>query len=118
MAQELSINISAALSKGNLKASVSPGVLKVDVTGSVFIDNVQTVGTSEEAVVFGDVATPGYVYVRNLDATNYVQLGATTGVYTIKLMPGENALFRLSGTTLFALANTAACNVQVVAIAN
>lgn len=116
MANELTLSITALFEKGtNINETLSIQSLKRDVSGTRFIRNVQAVGTSEEAVVFGDTV-PKYVFVRNLDSTNYVQLGATTGVYNIRLTAGDVCLFPLEGSTLFAKANTAACNIQVFAV--
>lgn len=83
--------------------------------------HVQSVGTSEEALDFGDVGTEGYCSLQNLDPTNYVEWGPDSGgsagsmVPVGRLNPGEPpAFFRLkSGVTVKAQANTAACLVDV-----
>lgn len=75
------------------------------------------VGTSEETISFGD-CVPGFVELVNLDTTNYVQIGFSTGVYGFRLLAnGGPALFYLeSGATVYAKANTAACKVKVTAL--
>jgi hypothetical protein len=58
------------------------------------------IGTSEEDVSFIDTV-PGYIYVRNLDTTNYVQMGPKDSgamIPFLKLKAGEQALFRLDGS--------------------
>jgi hypothetical protein len=84
---------------------------QVDVSSTALVRQVLFIGTAEEQVSMGDVTSPGYVVAFNLDATNYVQIGATTGDYCIKLGAGQRAVFPLNGTTLFAKANAAQCSV-------
>ena len=95
------------------------------ITGLQYSDNTQSIGTSYEALVFGDVGTnPGVFMLQNLDTTNYVEVSSDAGsTYCIRLAPGSstvgggialvpnNAL-----TTWGARANTAACIVTVRAV--
>lgn len=115
MADELSINLTLSYSKGGDSVRISD-TWKEDISGDGHIDNVQNIGTSEESVTLGDISTPGYVFIENLDSTNYVEIAATTTEYCVKLGAGQMCLFPLDGTTLFAKANTAACNVRFLAI--
>ena len=39
------------------------------------------------------------------DATNFVEVGSTTGVYDIKLLAGEFALYRHNSATVYAKAD-------------
>lgn len=77
-----------------------------------------TIGTTEESYTFGELATLGWFIMRNLDPTNYVEWGFSTGVYGGKMKPNEPAgPFRLKpGTTLYLKANTAACKCHLYAI--
>lgn len=112
MANELKIIVSLDFSKGGAKADRAESI-RVDVTGDAFTHEVQAVGTSEEELAQGaDLGTPGYIFIKNLDDTNYVEVGSTTGVYDIKLKAGEIAVYRHNGTTIYAKANTAACLVE------
>jgi len=95
------------------------------VSGSQCSDTTQSIGTSYEALVFGDIGTnPGMFMLQNLDATNFVEVSSDGGAtYCIKLAAGSasvgggialipnNAL-----TTWGARANTAACIVTVRAV--
>jgi hypothetical protein len=95
------------------------------VSGSQCSDTTQSIGTSYEALVFGDIGTnPGNFMLQNLDATNFVEVSSDGGAtYCIRLAPGtasigggialvpNNAL-----TTWGARANTAACIVTVRAV--
>lgn len=74
-----------------------------------------TVGTTEESTAFPELTTEGWLFMKNLDATNYVQWGFATTVYGGRLEPGEVALFRMEpSVTLYLKANTAACKVLVM----
>ena len=118
MASEITITAKLQLVKGNYENKITPTAHTFDQTGAGGYDNVHNIGTSEESVgTFGDVATEGWCYIRNLDATNYVQIGFATTVYGIRLEAGEPALFRCEpGLTLFLKANTSACNVRIAVL--
>jgi hypothetical protein len=75
------------------------------------------VGTTEESISFGDIA-PGFVRLTNSDATNFVEVGFSTGVYGATLLKsgGVMLFYRKSGTTVYVKADTATCKVQVEAI--
>ena len=114
MANEITITTRFDVTNGNY----SPGVINIssaqyDQTAVGAAEGVQAIGTSEETLSTGDMTTYGWLFVRNLDATNYIQLGFSTGVYGCRLEPGEPALFRAEpAATIYLKANTAACNLQ------
>jgi len=85
-------------------------------TGTGQDDRKHTIGTTEESITFTDIGTNGYVLTHNLDSTNYVEWGFSTGVYGGKMKAGETAgPFRMNpGATLYLKANTAACKVRVI----
>lgn len=116
MANELGVRVSLSFAKSS--AEVRRSVSKsITVTGDAFTHEVQSVGTTEEALAQGaDLGTPGYMLVINLDATNYVEVGSTTGVYDIKLLAGEFALYRHNSATVYAKANTSAVLVEFIII--
>ncbi|MBD3671909.1 MAG: hypothetical protein HUJ26_00150 [Planctomycetaceae bacterium] len=76
------------------------------------------VGTTEEVVSFGDVTTAKWLFVRNLDATNFIEIGPESGgamVVLAKLEPGEWGFVPISSTvTLRAKADTAACKMLML----
>ena len=112
MANELTLTASMLFDKGGVTPKLTASI-QATITGDAYTRGVQTVGTTEEELVQGaDLGTPGFVMIKNLDATNYVEIGATTGVYGIKLKAGEFALYRHNSATVFAKANTTACNVE------
>ena len=80
------------------------------------IDTIIAVGTSEESPTLTDITTFGQLFLVNTDATNYVDWGIATGVYTGRMLAGESAgPFRLTtGVTLYLKADTASCDVRLI----
>ncbi len=116
MANELRITAKLSFNKSDGKVTRGDTAF-IDVTGDSFTHEIQSVGTTQEEIAQGaDLGTPGYLWIKNLDSTNYVEVGVTTGVYHIKLQAGEFALFRVNGTTIYGKANTAACLVEYVLV--
>ena len=114
MANELRIEAQLEYSKSGVKQNKHDSTY-ADVSGDSFTHVVQEIGTSDELIVIGsDVATWGYVYLKNLDSTNYVEVGLTSS-YSIKLKAGEVAMFR-AAAALYAQANTAAVDLEIIVI--
>ena len=120
MANELSLvfQITYTPTVANV-ASTAPGQKTdtVTMTGSRVTANIQEIGTSEEAIDFGDISDGGYILIRNADPSNFVELNqdAAPTKYSIRLNATEYALFRVGGGSANALrakADTAACRVQ------
>ena len=90
--------------------------LSLDIAGDDHynMSGIQAVGTSVEALDQGQVGTIGWVLIKNLDATNFVTLNADNDEDnpTIKILPGEFALFRCGFTALYITADTAGVDVQ------
>lgn len=118
MANELTLTVSLKWVEGDLNVSRTINGLRIDTAGVKHYDAVQNIGTSEEAITLGEAAAGGYMLLENLDATNFIEIRPATGVADlIKLLPGDIALFRLTGDSVpFALANTLACNMRVTII--
>lgn len=118
MANEIKLNINATLTNGYLSRSFQTGQLQITQTTLGAYSAVVSVGTSEEDLLTGDVGTLGFLMLRNLDSTNYVQWGPKSGgsmVAVGRLKPnGEPAVIRLEpGITIRWVANTGACKVAV-----
>lgn len=118
MANELKISLSATLNNGFLQESFSPGSLSVDQAVRGSHASTVSVGTSEEDLPVGDVATLGYLFLRNIDTTNYVTYGPKSGGSMVafgRIRAGEVAMIRLEpGITLRWIANTAAVKVKAL----
>lgn len=119
MANELTINVAAECVNGSFRSRFDLGnALKVDQAAIGAVAGVVSIGTSEEDLALTELATPGYAFFRNLDATNFVRLGPKSGgsmVAFAKLLPGEVAMIRLAaGVTIRAIADTAAVKLQIL----
>jgi hypothetical protein len=106
MANEITITLQTLLRNGGLSDNHSSGSIAVDQASAKVLRNVQTIGTVQEALVLGDITTPGYCVFINLDITNFVEIGVTGSMF-LKLKPGEQAICRLTTTAPFAKADTA-----------
>ncbi len=76
---------------------------------------IRTIGTSEETIVLdADIIDPGLLYIRNDDASNFVDIGFSTGVYPNRIYPSEQAVIplALTQTTVYLKADTAACIIE------
>lgn len=116
MADEIKSTLRVNHSKAP-KRNINPDQLSVDQTGTGVYSDTVNIGTSEENVSFSsEVGTEGWLYLENLDSTNYVTWGASATTPTMasigRLEAGEYAWFRMEpSTTLRMQANTAACEV-------
>lgn len=118
MANEITVTTGLALSNGLL---VIPNTQKTrqftQTTARGGNPGVVDIGTTEETISFGD-ATPGFTEFVNLDTTNYVEVGFSTGVYGIRLLAngGPALIYVNTGATVYIKANTAACKVRVTTL--
>lgn len=112
MADEITIISGLSVTKTNLTATIPTTSASVDLTGTRFIRNCQTVGTTYEAITVGDLGSAGWCYIKNTDATNYVEFGLeVTGAFYpfVKILAGETAgPMKLSTLSIFGRANTGA----------
>jgi len=113
---KLSISIGGTLSN-NVRVPPTSYHATIDVAGDVAMKCQQSVATSEVELTQGtSLGTPGYIMIKNLDTSNYVEVGSTTGVYDIKLLAGDIAVWRHNSATIYAKANTAAVLVEYVLV--
>ena len=116
MADEIAITAGINVRKGNMVFVQSPATYTDDQTGTGGpTPGYITVGTSEESTAFPELSTEGWLFMQNLDSTNYIQWGFSTGVYGGRMKAGETAgPSRMEpGLTLYLKANTATCKCQV-----
>jgi hypothetical protein len=89
-------------------------------SGAQLLSNVQIIGTTTEALLLGDVTTIGWLYLENLDSTNFVRVGLATPVTSgdafLTIPAGQFALVPTRQTTIYAIADTANVNLRVVAV--
>ena len=118
MANEIQVQASLQASKNGVSVQ-NTGNKTHDMAGDQMLSNVQIIGTSAEALVLGDVSTIGYVFLKNLDSVNFVQIaldsGVSTGIFA-KIVAGGIALFPAATATMYAKADTANVNLLVQAV--
>lgn len=113
MANEISYSLSLSVAKGSLSDSKSTSGT-ANMNGTHYAGGAMNVPTTAGGTVIplGSVATTGFTWLRNLDGTNYVEIGvqvAGTFYPLLRLKPGEPQVVRFSPSQApYALANTAA----------
>lgn len=98
MANELRVNCGIDWDNGTASPLRVAFSKLVTTTGGNAFHNVQTVGSSEEALVLNsDITTEGYCLFKNLDTSIAIHIRAASGATNlITLNAGEVALFRLA----------------------
>ena len=123
MANEITQTVGLAASKGG--SVINPGTMTklLTMTGDDMTQYTVTSATATAtAFTWGSITgAPVAVMIKNLDATNYVEIAGTvdgtpalTG-FKIKILAGVTILVGLSSATLYHQANGGACNLLVVA---
>lgn len=99
MANEISAQIQLSWTKGVRSLPVNKSG-RFDGSGSEAVFSYGTATTSGGAITLpSGIGTPGWAYFKNLDSTNYMEIGnhnSGTPIYTIRLKPGEFFLGRLT----------------------
>lgn len=120
MANEISIGIAESVTNGELRHSMPLTTDLIDQTTKALLSKVESVPTTAGGTVISTtgITALGYLYVKNLDATNFVKYGPTSAGAIVdfgKLKPGEQAILRLMpGISLRFISDTAACLVGFV----
>lgn len=112
MANELTLSLRINYEKAGAKVSRDTGSSQITIAGTAIAQGVRSASTSWTSQSI--VAAPGYVYVKNLDATNYLDLGRDGTNAAEKLLAGQWAFFPISGTALYTRANTAAVDFEFI----
>lgn len=115
MANEIQYSFTLQFSKGGAADSKTASA-NVTVTGNDYVRGTQVVGTTDETISLGDIGTPGWCFLHNLDGTNYVEAGPDGTNYFVKCKAGEYAMFRVGSAAVHVKANTASCSVEYMII--
>lgn len=109
--------ITAAITDSTIALTRRTDNLSVTTAAGNVDNRIVSVATSETTfTIDANIGNAGYVYAKNLDGTNYVDLGFATTVYPLRLKAGQVALFPITPaqSALYMLANTAACRVEIM----
>lgn len=122
MANETNTNLTFSCTKDGSTISAQVSMAETLVGSGKFSEE-QTVGTSTEELTFPtDLRTEGItrITLKNIDATNFVKVGLNTPLTQVAfiLAPGQMVSFKPydDDPTYYALADTAACKVQKMAV--
>jgi|TARA_R100000315_G_scaffold54828_1_gene28784 uncharacterized protein (DUF2141 family) len=117
MANELRIEAHLEYSKSGVKESKHDSAY-VDVSGDSISKVIQEIPNSREQIsVLADLGTYGYVFIKNLHASSYVQISdENDGNYFCKLKAGEFALFRAADSDYWAIAETGTVDLEIIVI--
>ena len=111
MASEINLTVSIRCSKSGATVSATASDV-INMTGDDMIYDTQVIGTSAEALTWGEVTgAPKYAFIQNLDTTNFVTVGFTNPPTEMKILAGECLLIPPTTATIYAKADTAACRV-------
>lgn len=116
MANEISYTVGISCTKGYESEQARPAGLFADKATIGAMAETQIVPTSDTVVDFGDLVAARFCFLRNLDTTNYIDIGPTASgaiVATVRLKPGECCLMPLApSVVLRAQANTASVKLK------
>ncbi|MHA2066617.1 MAG: hypothetical protein ACXABY_19770 [Candidatus Thorarchaeota archaeon] len=115
MGNELIIAMGFSFSKAGVKIQFDTRTVEVDVAGGTAFHHIESVGLTAEDLPTGDITAIGYCWFRNLDTTNFVQLGAAGKVF-MKLKPLEEAIIRLGTEVPQAIADTAPVELEYIMV--
>lgn len=116
MANEIYKTATVRANKNGARIEFS-GTKNIDMSGDDLVSATQVIGTSSETLDLGDVTgAPGVLVVKNLDTTNFVELGGDSGltVFKIKIIAGDFAVIQPTSGTIYAKADTADVRVQIL----
>lgn len=116
MANEINTSTNLTFSKNGSPPVQWSTSGNVTVAGSYYSNGIVSIGTADESLPLADVGTIGFVCIKNLDATNFVLIGADGTNYPLKLLPGEECKTRWNGAAVHAKADTAACKVAYLIV--
>lgn len=113
---EVTIAVSLGINKSGVASSLSR-TLQRDLSGSNQISQVQTIGTSKELLVIGDLGNVAHIALSNIGETNSIAISLdNAGVNVIcTLAPGAVAYLPATSSTLYAATDAGSSDLAVVA---
>jgi len=117
MANEIYKTATFRANKGGARVEFS-GTKNFDMSGDDMLSGTQVIGTSSETVDLGDISgAPVVLVIKNLDSTNFVEIGGDSGltVFKLKIPAGDFVVIQPSSATIYAKADTADVRIQTIA---
>lgn len=118
MANKFTVNLTVSLVHASGTASGSASQ-SLTLTGVHFVDEIQDFAAGAwEALDLGDIATLGYLWLKNTDAVNYIEVATAndgTGIFA-KFVAGHGNIINVqAASTYYIRANTATVKVHMIA---
>lgn len=116
MANEANVSINVTVASSG-QSAIGTLTSQFDAT-TAFIGNEQIIGTTDETIQMGDVPSLAtFVFVKNMDATNYVTIdsASTYDKWPQVILPGKGVFLIPGSNVIHVKANTAPCKIFVVA---
>lgn len=117
MANEISIDITGVVDNGTERTFDATGLQFDQAAKGARWVTVSVGNAAEEDIVTTEIGTLGWLFMKNLDSTNYVIYGPKSGTMVDfgRIEAGEPAAMRLEpGITITAQANTAAVELDIM----
>lgn len=120
MANEISASANLSVTLGG--STVSSTCNKIlDIAGNEVLTHIDSIGTSDAALPLSSLDNVGFLLVKNLDTTNFVQISTGTGGSFAagvigKIRPGLCWMGEPPSSTLYIKADTAACRYEATAV--
>ena len=122
MADEITVSVLLKMAKGQIELKREVRNYTLDMAGDAYDAEVVTATTAANGIALSiatAVGTGGYAWFRNLDSTNFVEIGVLeSGTFapTVKLKAGEFCLFRLATDAIYIKGDTASCLLEYIVI--
>jgi len=115
MADELNIKVITRFTNDD-DLTVRRSISSTSSAATRLINHATTVATSGGELSITLPANGAYIIIKNLDDTNFVNFGVATGVYPLRLPAGQLlVLYGINGT-LYYLADTANCELEIIEV--
>lgn len=122
MANEIAVTTGLSCTKGGTTVNGTQ-TKQITLAGTGEWAHTQVIGTSAEQIAYpADLTTEGitYLYFKNDDASNFIEIALDSGMTNkfAKLLAGESMILKVhtGNPTHYAKADTAACNLRIVAV--
>lgn len=117
MANEISVTLNATISQGGQGVS-GTGSFNANLATTTFLGQEITIGSTTAAALYlAGISNPSVILIINQDSVNFIQVdsAATFDKFPQTLLPTQGVLLLPATGTIYAKADTAPCQVWVVA---
>lgn len=106
------VNFTRGVPPNDARVSVNPDQITLDVPSNKYIKSTQEVGVADETLDLGSVVDPGLVFIRNMDAANFVEVGDAAADYPLVVEAGEWQWFRWNSAAIHVKADSAPVDIE------